>query len=113
MSVFYWIGVVLVGVVVFAALLIGLVWLYSVFIHGRFELKLFRKTQRRMSIASWHRTKASFRGDGSGDADWHADDFPINERPFYVSYRFGGKRLFLMACVLSDSRWNSIKGTHP
>lgn len=108
-SAFYWIGVGVVGLLVIAAVLIGLIWIYANLIHGRFELKLFRKTQRRLSIAAWHQSRLSCRADD----EWPADDFPVNERPFYLSYLVGGKRLFLMACVLSDNRWNSIKGKHP
>lgn len=110
---FYWIGVVTVSAIGVGALLVGLIWLYANLIHRRIELKMFRKTERRMSIASWHRTRVTYPNDERGEDDWPADDFPINKRPFYFAYRVGGKRLFLMACILSDNRRDSIKGKHP
>lgn len=82
-------------------------WLYFNFLHGRFGLIFFRKSERRLSIASWHRSKLS-------NADeFLADDWVVNERPFYFAYWFNGRRYFVLLGFLKGPRHSPIRGEHP
>lgn len=109
MSVYEIIGYIVVILAGAAAGLFVLVCLYANLIHRRFEVIFFRKTQRRLSLAGWHHTALS----KTPPDEWPASDWPINERPFYASYRAFGRRFFIMAGSLGDHRFNSIKGEHP
>lgn len=104
---FYWIGVGVVSTLAVAATIIALFMLYAWAIHDRFGLIFFRKTERRLSIASWHRAKLLT------DEHFAADDFPVNERPFCLTYKVGQRRLFILAGFLSPHRHMPIKGTPP
>lgn len=106
-DIFYWIGVVTVALLGFAATAVALIAAYVFLIHDRFNVIFFRKGQRRLSIASWHSSKLV-------DQDtFEVDDFLINERPLYVSYRFGRRRAFVMFGLLSDPRYRALWGKHP
>ena len=105
--VFYWIGVGAVGAITIAAVFVGLVFAYFYLIAGRFQLILFRKTQRRLSLAAWHGAKLM------SDEYFHADDFPITQRPLFASYRIGKRHLFFMAGLYEDRRHMPISGKHP
>ena len=107
-SPFYWIGVG-VSLTIAAAIVIGgLLLIYAHLIHGRFNFILFRKGERRLSIASWCNARLM------NDEDFTADDFPICERPFYASYRFGKRRFFLLAGTHNQmSRHAVLRGEHP
>lgn len=106
-AVFYWIGIVVVGLAATVAILGALLWLYLTIFHGRFEAILFRKGERRISIASWYNAKLM------NDEYWCADDWPVCERPFHLSYRLGERRLFLLLGTLGPHRHSVIKGMHP
>lgn len=111
--VFYWIGIGAVALAMIAVVFVAALFFWSRCIKGRFSAILFRKGERRLSIASWYAGKL-LRTDGeSRDDDWPADDWPIGERPFYLSFRIGECRLFLLAGMLSPRRSSSIKGIHP
>lgn len=104
---FYWIGVGVVGAVG-AALCVALLFsAYVMFIHGRFEIIFFRKTKRRMSIAAWHNARLM------NNPTFKADDFPIADRPFFLSYSVGNRRVFLMLGILDARRDSPISGEHP
>ncbi len=105
---FMWIGVVSTAAIFLVGTIVTIVWLYANFVHNRFGLILFRKGERRISIASWHRTK---RVDA---VSFKADDWPIGARPFYLSYRFNGeRRVFVMLGIIERHRNASIEGEHP
>lgn len=112
-DVFHWIGVAAVATVAIAVVGAGLFWLYANFLHGRFSTILFRKGQRRLSIASWHQSRLLMRGGDSQPNEWQADDWPVNERPLYLSFRVGNRRLFILAGLLSNVRDSVIRGAHP
>lgn len=112
-SAFYWIGIVVVGLFVLASVLFVIGWLYANLLHGRFHLILFKRGVRRLSLASWHQTKVMAKGKERSDDDWPADDFPINERPFFLSYNIHGRQFFIMLGWLGPWRNVSIKGKHP
>jgi hypothetical protein len=112
-SVFFWIGVGFTAAFAIVALLAALFLLYAWLIHGRFGLIFFRKSQHRLSIVSWHQARLTYKGDDRGDKEWPADDWPINERPFCLTYRIGTKRVFILAGMLGEHRSNVISGTHP
>lgn len=109
---FYWIGVVVVCGLSVLVISVGLLWIYFNLLHDRFNAIMFRKSERRLSIASWHATRLIRKGQSSDD-DWPADDWPINKRPFYLSCRIGGRRLFILAGLISGPRANIIRGAHP
>jgi len=111
-EVFRWIGIVTIGAILTGALMFASLWLYANLIYQRFGAILFRKSERRLSLASWHATKLMRKGEQSDD-DWPADDFPINERPFYLSYQIGQRRFFMMLGWLGPHRSAPIKGRHP
>lgn len=104
---FYWLGVGVALTVAVAVTVVALGYLYAILIHDRFGLIFFRKTQRRLSIASWYNAKLM------NDEHFHADDWPVNERPFYLSYEIGERRLFVMAGILEPRRNMPISGKHP
>lgn len=109
-SLFYWIGVVACGAL--AVCIAGYVVLLAYFrlIYRRFSAILFRKSRRRLSIASWHSSRI-MRQDGENDH--YADDWVVNERPLYVSCRIGDRRLFILAGTLKGPRSSVLKGDHP
>lgn len=113
--VFSAIGFAVVALVVLAAVLFVLAWVYFNLIEGRFGAILFRRSPRRLSLASWHQTRLVQKGESDDEllTDWPADDFPIGERPFYLSYQVGKRRLFIMAGRLGEHRSAVIKGKHP
>jgi hypothetical protein len=104
---FYWIGVGVVATVAVAAILVALLYAYMLFISGRFQFILFRKTERRMSLTAWYNAKLM------NDEHYHADDFPISQRPLFASYRVGKRQLFFMTGFLEDRRHMPISGKHP
>jgi len=108
-QIFWWIGYVATAFIAICIVGFAMLWLWVNLIHERFGAILFRPTQRRLSVASWHQHKLV----GLGDGDWKADDWPIAPRPFYLSYRFGKRRVFIMLGVMEQIRHSSIKGTHP
>lgn len=104
---FYWIGVAVVAVAALAAALYALAWMYFRGVHGRIGAILFRKGERRLSLTSWHPSRLL------SDKHYTADDWPINERPFYLSYQIGRRRLFVMAGALEPMRSAAVRGKHP
>ena len=113
-TIIWWTGAVAIGAAVLGLSAIALVFLWANLIHDRFSAIFFRKTQRRISLASWHRTRLLMKGGGEPPADeWPADDHVIGPHPFYLSYRIGKRRLFIMAGTLGEWRNSSIRGTHP
>ena len=105
---FYWLGVGVAATVAVLAVAALLLFLYAKLLHGRFNLIFFRKGQRRLSIASWYNAKLM------NDEHFHADDFVIGERPFYLSYEFSpDRRAFVMLGTIGSSRSMAIKGKHP
>ena len=110
---FYWIGV---GVVLSVGGLLALAvifWLYANLIHRRFGLIFFARRRRRLSIALWYAAKVMPTSAPDRDDDWRADDFPINRRPFLLTYRIGRRSYFLMAGYLAPRRHMQIEGKHP
>jgi hypothetical protein len=106
-EVYYWIGVGVVTTVSVAAILVALLYAYMYLINGRFQFIIFSKTERRMSLAAWYNAKLM------SDEHYHADDFPISERPLFVSYRVGKRQLFFMTGFLEERRHMPISGKHP
>jgi hypothetical protein len=104
---FWWVGYLVVVIAGLLAILFVLGWAYFQLIHGRFGAIIFRKGDRRLSIASW------YNGRLMSDDHFTADDYPICERPLYLSYRVGGHRIFFMAGTLGPHRHAVIKGEHP
>lgn len=104
---FYWIGVGVVLALAALAVLAFAAFFYANLIHNRFHFILFRKGQRRLSIASWYNARLM------SDDYFTADDFPICARPLYASYRFGSHRFFILAGTHSGSRHAVIRGEHP
>ena len=113
-DVFLWlVGCAVVGIMAIAFVVGSAIWLWANFIHERFSLIFFRESRRRLSLASWHETVLC-RTDGTVDEDhWPADDHIIGPHPFYLSYRIGKRRIFMMAGTVQDRRHNSIKGQKP
>lgn len=109
----WWTGAVVVALASIAAIGFALLWLWANLIHDRFSAIFFREGKRRISLASWHQSKISMRGEGPSLDDWPADDHVIGPRPFYLSYKIGKRRLFIMAGTLGLYRHSSIKGRHP
>lgn len=112
-DIYHWIGVGVVFTLAAIAVIAALFSLYLNLIHGRFGLIFFARRPRRLSIASWHHGRISRKDEASGNDDWPADDFPINERPFLLTYRVGKRSYFVMAGHLAPYRNRPIKGTHP
>lgn len=105
---FYWIGVGVVGCLCAGAAIVALFWLYARFLHGRFGTIFFRRTERRISIASWYSSRLM------SDEHYCADDWPIAQRPFYLSYELPSqRRLFVLVGILSPRRDMPIRGQHP
>lgn len=104
---FYWIGVGVTLTLAVAAIGAALIVLYAWLIRDRFGAILFRKSQRRLSLASWYNAKLL------SDVEWMADDMPIGERPLYLSYRVGERRLFILIGTLGRYRHAPIRGRHP
>lgn len=108
---FQWFGLVIAGIIVGMAALLGLLIAYYRLVHRRFGFILFRKGPRRLSIASWNNARLLSRGQ---ETPWRADDWPVCERPFYASCRIGNRRLFILAGTIPDSpRFNAVEGVHP
>lgn len=113
-AVFWWIGVVVFALTALAVLGFAILWLWANLIHKRFNAIFFRETQRRISLASWHRTRLSMRGgEAPPEDEWPADDHVVGPRPFYLSYKIGQRRIFIMFGTLGLYRHSSIKGRHP
>ena len=108
---FYWIGVVVVGGLAVLAVIAAALWIYYNLLSNRFNAILFRTSERRLSIASWHATRLVRKE--QPEEGWPADDWPINKRPFYLSCRVGNRRLFLLAGLISGPRDRVIRGEHP
>ena len=106
-TIFYLIGVSTVAGLALLAALYILIWIWYTFIDGKFGFILFTKTHRRLSIACWNNSKLM------NDKYFSADDFPIQERPLYLSYEIGKRRLFFIAGILEAGRDMPIKGIHP
>jgi hypothetical protein len=104
---FYWIGVGVSLTVAATLVLVCLIILYAWLIHGRFSWIPFRKSQRRLSIASWYNARLM------NDTEFMVDDFPIGPRPLYISYKIGNHRLFILIGRLEQYRHASIHGKHP
>lgn len=110
---YYWIGVGVVFTIAPATIIFALAFAYARLIHRRFGLIFFQRRPRRLSIASWHQSKIVQLSGAPRDDDWLADDFPVNERPFLLTCRVGGRRYFVMAGYLGPHRLAPIKGIHP
>lgn len=106
-AIFYWVGVFTIGVLCTVGGAAALFSGYAFLIHDRFNCIFFRAGERRLSIASWYSAKLM------NDELWKADDFPIGRRPFYLSYRIGEQRLFLMLGIHEGCRHMPIQGKHP
>lgn len=107
-AIFMWIGVVFVGALALIGGIMLVGFLYYALIHKRFNFILFRKGERRISIASWYKYM------WQGEMRAKADDWPVCERPFYASYRIGKRRLFILSGSIPDApRSSVIEGTHP
>lgn len=112
MTLFHVIGLVVTSLVGLAAILALAFYLWAKLIYQRIQWIPFRKTMRRMSIASWHESRLLWR-DEPDDGLFDFDDFPINERPFFVSYTIGTRRYFVMLGYIVGPRSSIGKGKHP
>lgn len=110
---FHWIGIAVTAIAGICLALFIILRAYFSLIHGRFGAILFRKSPRRLSIASWHRTRLVGLSNDPEDTHHNADDWVVNERPFYLSYEVLGIRLFILAGTLKGPRYSSIRGEHP
>lgn len=109
---FYWIGVAVSALAILAIVGVALLLFWGRLIHGRFHAILFRKGQRRLSVAAWHGSRLVSKQADDGLYDF--DDWPVNERPLYLSYRLGQKRrLFFLAGMMTGRRSSVGKGRHP
>ncbi|MCW2405051.1 hypothetical protein M2336_001680 [Sphingobium sp. B1D7B] len=105
---FWWTGAIVIALLAASAFAYCIIWLYANFIHERIGHILFRKTERRISIASWYNARLM------SDEFYKADDWPICERPLYLSYELPShRRLFIMIGKLEPRRDAPIQGTHP
>lgn len=113
-AIIWWTGAISLCAAALAFFAFVIVFLWANFIHNRFSAIFFRKTLRRISLASWHQTRLVMKGGEAPPADdWPADDHVIGPHPFYLSYRVGKRRLFIMAGTLGEWRNSSIRGMHP
>jgi len=113
-TVFYWIGIGATSLVCSAVIMFVGFYLFAKLIHQRFHWIPFRKTERRLSLASWHQTRTMQMGNQDPSPDvFTFDDWPIAHRPFYLSYTFGDRRFFLMLGVMESVRHTVGKGKHP
>lgn len=112
-SFFTIVGYVTVGGITIFLILLSTLWFWVNLIHGRFNLIFFRKSKRRLSIASWHESVLLDLDGNFDENSWLADDHVIGPNPFFISYQIGNRRLFLMAGTLHDWRGSNIKGKHP
>ncbi len=106
-DVFYWIGIAVSVIVILAIGISVLLFAYVHLIHDRFRWIPFRKTPRRLSIASWHQSKLV------SDEHFKADDWVISPRFFYLDYKLGTRRWFIMTGLLDPMRYAQISGKHP
>jgi hypothetical protein len=106
-QVFYWVGLATVIALAVASAGFALLFLYAKLIYRRFQLIPFRRGKRRLSLASWHSSRLTTA------IHYDADDFPIGLRPFYLSYRVGQTRYFIMLGTHGPSRFSPIQGKHP
>lgn len=114
MTIFHIIGFVATCLAVLAALAGVCLFLWAKLIYQRFHWIPFRKGQRRLSLASWHNTRIMQMGNEDPDpAVFTFDDWPIGPRPFYLSYRFGDRRFFVMLGIMGSVRNTIGKGKHP
>lgn len=114
MSIFQCVGIAVCALLAFLLIAFAGLKLYFTLLHGRFELILFRRTQMRLSLASWYGVKVKPIAGHDPDPNLFSfDDWPINERPFYLSYRIGRCRPFIMIGMLEGPRFNAGKGKHP
>lgn len=105
---FYWIGVGVVSTLAVAIVAFVLFFLYARFLHERFSWILFRKGERRLSLTAWYNSRLM------SDEHFHADDFPIGKRPFYLSYEFArDRRVFVLFGTVGARRSMAVSGTHP
>lgn len=111
MDPFHWIGLIITCLAGACLALFIILRAYFWLIHDRFSAIFFKPSKRRISIASWHHTRlATCENDRS---NWPADDHVVGPRPFYLSYRVGKKRFFILAGTLGEWRDRSIRGDHP
>ncbi len=113
MTLFHVIGLVITSLVALAVIAAVFFYLYVKLIYKRFSWIPFCKTARRMSIASWHATRLLPRNRARDDGLFDFDDFPINERPFFVSCTVGKRRYFVMLGFIVGPRSSVGKGKHP
>lgn len=114
MAIFQWIGIAVCAAIALISVAFVMLKLYFTMLHGRFGLILFSPSQRRISIASWHSTKLKPIGrDDPGPDMFGFDDWPVNRRPFYLSYEIGRRRVFILIGMLEGHRYNVGKGQHP
>lgn len=107
-TIIYYFGAAVLIVLTLGAIgLAGLVF-YARLLHDRFELIFFRRGEQKLSIASWHSSTLDRNG-----KTFKADDWPICDRPFYLSYRIGTKRYFILLGLLLKHRPSVIEGEHP
>lgn len=114
MHVFQWIGIAVCAAFAFISVAFVMLKLYFTLLHDRFGLIFFRPSQRRLSIASWSNAKIQPVGRDDPEPDkFGFDDWPINKRPFYLSYEIGRRRAFILIGMLDGPRYNVGKGLHP
>jgi predicted membrane-bound dolichyl-phosphate-mannose-protein mannosyltransferase len=117
MVIFQWIGIAVCAAFAFLSVAFMMLKLYFTLLHGRFGLIFFRPSQRRISIASWHSTKLKPNGLDDPEPDvFGFDDWPVNKRPFYLSYEIGRRRIFILTGMLeglSLQCWQGEASHHP
>jgi len=114
MTLFHVIGLVTTVLAGLAAIAAVILYLFYKLLYKRFHWIPCRKTERSISLASWHNTRVMQMGNQDPDpAVFTFDDWPIRQRPFFVSYTFGKHRAFMMFGVMDGPRWTVGKGKHP
>ena len=114
--VFTVIGQIVVALVVLALIAVTCLLIWGRLIHERFHWVPFRKGARRLSVASWHNSRIVVKkSQAVDDGLFSFDDWPVNERPFYLSYQFGRKqrRVFVLFGIMEPPRRSVGKGKHP
>lgn len=107
-----WAGYGLAGLAVAALTGFALLLVYAKLIYRRFYIIPFRRTQRVLSLSSWHHSRLVSKKDPQ--PGWSADDWPIGRRPFFLSYEIGQRRVFIMLGTMNrQPRHSAVKGEHP
>ena len=113
MTLFHVIGLVITSLIGLAVIAAAMFYLFVKLVYKRFHWIPCRKTERNLSLTSWHNSRLKGFGKADDDDSFNFDDWPIRQRPFYLSYTFGKCRAFIMLGVMDGPRFNAGSGKHP